>query len=88
MFVIIIGIAVNLENLVFVISQNGQIIVFDRTLNLMKVLTLQKFKVSINSLLMREDRIYLLSNKRVGCIRGILFTIINHCSVPIPVIAI
>ena len=64
MFVIIIGIAVSLENQVFVISENGQIIKFDRTLNLMKILTLHKFKVSINSLFLREDRIYLSSNKR------------------------
>ena len=71
----IIGIAVSDENQVFVISQisqSSQIKIYDRALNFKEEikLDLKKFdesnkNISINRMLMREDRIYLLSNNKV-----------------------
>ena len=71
----IIGIAVSDENQVFVISQNGQTRIYDRTLNFKKEIKLELKKIeesnknilffTIISMLMREDRIYLLLSNTV-----------------------
>ena len=71
-----IGIAVSDENQVFVINQNNQIRIYDRALNFKEEikLELKKFKesnkdflffITIISMLMREDRIYLLLDNTV-----------------------
>ena len=64
----IIGIAVSDETQVFVINQNSYIKILDRALNFKEEIKLEmkKFReyIYINSLFLREDRIYLLSNKR------------------------
>ena len=65
----IIGIAVSDQNQVFVIGQNGQIRIYDRALNFKEEikLDLKKFGEYITSIsmLMREDRIFLLLFKQV-----------------------
>ena len=64
----IIGIAVSDENQVFVINQNSHIKIYDRALNFKEEIRLEmkKFReyISIISMFLREDRIFLLSNKR------------------------
>ena len=71
---IIIGIAVSDQNQVIVIGQSSKIRIYDRALNFKEEikLDLKKFKNSIcntwmksNSMLMREDRIYLLLDNKV-----------------------
>ena len=68
----IIGIAVSDVNQVFVIVQNSQIRIYDRALNLKEEikLDLKKFgesneNITIISMFLREDRIYLLSDNKV-----------------------
>ena len=68
----IIGIAVSDENQVFVINQSSQIRIYDRALNLKEEiqLDLKKFDesnkdITIISMLIREDRIYLLLRNTV-----------------------
>ena len=67
-----IGIAVSDENQVFAMDHNGQIRIYDRALNFKKEIRLDLKKIgesnkniTIISMLMREDRIYLLSNNKV-----------------------
>ena len=66
---IIIGIAVSDQNQLFVISQYGQIRIFDRALNFKEEIKLELKKfgeyIIIISMLMREDRIYLLLRNTV-----------------------